>query len=91
MNTKRRHRQIMRAAKQVLKYIDVTEPYPFLPLAKEISELSQCHINTAKRNLAKAARIKRGEFVEEDNWGGDRTPRAAPLGGERLAEIATEN
>lgn len=72
-NTKKRHMEILRISRDVLirNAIDISEPVgPLLPLAKEVSILADCHITTAKRNLAKAIRLMRGEIVRE--WGGKR-------------------
>lgn len=71
INTKQRHLEIMTDAHKILEDIDVTAPYPFLELAKALADKAGCHLTTAKRNLAKAARQKRGEIMK-DNWGGNR-------------------
>ena len=70
-NTKKRHLEILAAAKELLADIDVTQDYDFLPIAKELVAKTGCHITTAKGNLAQAARLKRGEIIK-DNWGGER-------------------
>jgi hypothetical protein len=61
-------------AKEVLEEseIDITQPLGknLLPLAKIVAQQTSCHIDTAKRNIAKAARIARGEIVGQ--WGGSR-------------------
>jgi hypothetical protein len=73
-NTKARHNEILTTAKEVLaeNEIDITQPLGknLLPLAKIVAQQTSCHIDTAKRNIAKATRIARGEVVKQ--WGGNR-------------------
>lgn len=72
-NTKARHREILAAADRLLAHVDVTTPdYPFRALAKRLVELTNCHYSTARRNIARAARRKRGRIASTDNWGGAR-------------------
>jgi len=72
-NTKKRHQEILSAAQKMLidLNVDVTQHYSFLPIAKELAAKTNCHITTAKSNLAKAARLKRGQIMKH-NWGGKR-------------------
>jgi hypothetical protein len=73
-NTKARHNEILATAKEVLaeSEIDITQSLGknLLPLAKMVAQQTSCHIDTAKRNIAKAVRIARGEVVKQ--WGGKR-------------------
>lgn len=69
-NVKSRHQEILDACHKVIEDqgVDITQKVKTLPLAKMVVEKTDCHINTAKRNVAKAIRQKRGEYTEQ--WGG---------------------
>ena len=74
-NTKARHLEILEAAKAALveNDVDITRPVNILPIAKIVAQQTDCHITTAKNNVAKAIRIARGELVAQ--WGGNRQPK----------------
>ena len=76
-NTKARHQQIQALAFEILEDVDVTGPYPFRELAKQLAARADCHIDTAKRNLAKAARRMRHPDWKPQ-WGGPREGAGRP-------------
>jgi hypothetical protein len=79
-NTKTRHLEILTACKEILTevggvmLVDSLQQDERVPLlrgmAKQVAEDTNCHIDTAKRNVAKALRLARGEIVGQ--WGGKR-------------------
>ncbi len=73
-NTKARSLKIQTAATLLLTGVDITQQYPFRKLAKRLAAQESCHITTAKRHLATAARRARGEMVR-NGWGGTREPK----------------
>lgn len=82
-NTKQRHLAILTKAHEIIDEhnIDVAEAVHILPLAKMLAVAADCHITTAKNNIAKAVRQKRGKIAglwdEEESgaeWGGLRYP-----------------
>lgn len=77
-NTKARHLEILSAAHELLADVDVTTDYPFKTLARRLADQTSCHIDTARRNLAKAARRKRYQIVKNENWGGSRPNSGRP-------------
>jgi hypothetical protein len=83
-NTKQRHQEIQKLAFELLADVDVTGAYPFRPLAKELSKRANCHLDTAKRNIAKAARRMRHPDWKPE-WGG-----ARPGAGKRIPEISND-
>lgn len=54
--------------------VDITQPVSILPLAKLLQEQTGCSRDTAKRHVAKAIRLARGELINSSTWGGKRTP-----------------
>jgi len=54
--------------------VDITQPVPILPLARQLMERTGCSITTAKSHIAKAVRLARGELITSPAWGGLRTP-----------------
>lgn len=49
-------------------------PVPVLPLAKQLMAETGCGIDAAKRHIARAVRLARGELTTAPTWGGKRTP-----------------
>ncbi len=60
-NTKARHKFILKKAHDILEqdYANESASMSLRELAKKLSALAGCHYETAKRNLAKAAHMKR--------------------------------
>jgi len=54
--------------------VDITQPVHILPLAKLLMAEAGCSIDTAKRHIARAVRLARGELITSPAWGGHRTP-----------------
>jgi hypothetical protein len=79
-NTKARSQEILSAAHSILdeQNVDITEGVEILPLAKILEPRVRCHIDTAKKAIAKAVRQKRGQLVAE--WGGAREGAGYPKG-----------
>lgn len=79
-NTQARHLEILDAAKKVLveNQIDITKTLGInmLPLAKVVASRTNCHLDTAKRNLATAIRQARGGLPNQ--WGGKRPGAGRP-------------
>lgn len=77
-NTKARSQEILTAAHTILdeQNIDITEGVEIRPLAKILEVRVRCHIDTAKRAIAKAVRQKRGQLVA--HWGGNRPGAGRP-------------
>lgn len=82
-NTKARHKEIYNEATRVLeifggvKTVDALSPEERIPqlckMAGMVKELTSCHIDSARRNIAKA--MRRARFgIMKDRWGGERTP-----------------
>lgn len=80
-NTKAIHQEILTTAKNAIADAGGVEAIDGLPLIERGYELrklyvivsrdADCHIDTAKRNVAKALRLARGEIVKA-RWGGNR-------------------
>lgn len=96
-NRKERHLEILAAAARVIEEaggveqidtLDQEERRPaLLGMAKAVKEQTQCHISTAKRNIAKALRRARYKIVKERaveeaeaEWGGQRPGAGPPEG-----------
>jgi hypothetical protein len=96
-NTKARHIEILNAAARVVEeaggveQIDALDQEKrravLLGMAKVVKEQTQCHISTAKRNIAKALRRARYKIVKERaveeaeaEWGGQRPGAGPPEG-----------
>jgi hypothetical protein len=64
---KERSEYLQSFAKQMLldTNFDVWQPVNWRKLAPVMAEQAQCHSETAKRHLAKAARRLRGEYVAQ--------------------------
>lgn len=85
-NTKARHLEILDAAYDIIETakVDITEAVDILPLAKQLAEQTGCHITTAKKNVAKAIRQKRGQLAgawgdePQGGWGGYRPGAGRP-------------
>lgn len=79
-NTKARHTEILNACKEILTEVGgvmLVDSFQqderillLRGMAKQVSERTNCHMDTAKRNVAKALRLARGEIVGQ--WGGKR-------------------
>lgn len=63
------------AARQIVAAsgMDITQHIPTLPLAKLLQAETGCSRDTAKRHVARAIRLARGELITAQ-WGGLRTP-----------------
>jgi hypothetical protein len=103
-NTRARHIEILDAAARVVEEaggaeqidaLDQEKRRPaLLGMAKAVKEQTQCHISTAKRNIAKALRRARYKIVKERaveelldlieeaeaEWGGQRPGAGPPEG-----------
>lgn len=86
-NTKARHEEIYTAAVSALEtaggvvavdQLDQLERLPVLrKLYKQVADSTNCHIDTAKKNVAKAMRRARyGEM--QKRWGGERPGAGRP-------------
>lgn len=88
MNTKERHLEIYDAAVEILAEVGGVTLVDSLPqderipllrgMAKKVTELTSCHINSAKRNVTKAMRRARYNIAKESNWGGKRPGSGRP-------------
>lgn len=74
VNKKDRSDAIQEAARRLLeeRQIDITQQVIIPPLAKGLAQQMNCHIDTAKRHIARAVRLARGEVAHEGTWGGVR-------------------
>jgi hypothetical protein len=83
-NTKERRDAILAAALALLEKrgIDVLDRVPIRELAPELAALVGCHPDTARRHLAKAARLMRGD-KSKDTWGGNREGSGWTVGAPR--------
>ena len=54
--------------------VDITQPVAILPLARQLMAETGCKIDAAKRHIARAVRLARGELTTSPTWGGRRTP-----------------
>lgn len=63
--SKERVDALQQAARNLLeeRQIDIWHPYGFRGLTVEFARANECHVETAKRHLARAARRMRGEQV----------------------------
>lgn len=77
-NTKARHAELMAAAAAILteQSVDVTRQVAIRPLAHLLADRDGCHYETAKRVIARAIRLRRGELPGE--WGGKREGAGRP-------------
>lgn len=79
-NTKKRHIEIYAAAENALRKaggveridaLDQSERRPIMrQMARRVEEQTNCIIDTARRNVAKAMRRARWGIMQQDNWGG---------------------
>lgn len=86
-NTKARHQEIYNEAVKVLKTfggvetVDALSQEARIPqlrkMAREVKETTNCHIDSAKRNIAKAMRRARYGIMQE-RWGGKRPGAGRP-------------
>ena len=79
-NTRERSAAIQAAARALLaaRGVDVTKQVDYRPLAKELSEQTECHYDTAKRHIGTAVRRARGEASAARGWGGAREGAGRP-------------
>lgn len=77
-NTKDRNQQLATVARAIAERHPehVTEGGKLLPLAKEMMIETGCHVDTAKRHIAKQLRLMRGELIRQ--WGGAREGAGFP-------------
>lgn len=83
-NTRTRHEEIYNASVEVLTEAGGVEAIDALPqlervpnlrlMAKEVVKITDCHIDSAKRNIAKALRRARYGIMQQAKWGGLRNP-----------------
>lgn len=87
INTKARHLEILQSATEAIRIgggvaeIDKLEPEKrenhLRTMARVVVRETNCHPDTAKRNVAKAMRKGRWALMQKkappDNWGGDRS------------------
>lgn len=94
-NTKARHEEIYTAAVSALETVGGVETVDRLPnferlvtvrkLYKQVAETTNCHIDTAKKNVAQAMRRARyGEM--QKRWGGERPGAGRPKESGELPE-----
>ncbi len=86
-NTKARHEEIYTAANKVIDEFGSVEQIELLPLeersvlfrkmAREVVMLTNCHITSAKSNIAKAIRRARYGMIK-GKWGGTRPGSGRP-------------
>jgi len=86
-NTKARHEEIYTAAVSALETVGGVEAVDRLPnferlvavrkLYKQVAETTNCHIDTSKRNVAKAMRRARYSEMQK-HWGGERPGAGRP-------------
>lgn len=86
-NTKARHEEIYNAAVEILDEWGGVEVFDALPqlervpnlreMAKEVVKMTSCHLDSAKRNIAKALRRARYGVIEA-KWGGPRPGAGRP-------------
>jgi hypothetical protein len=100
-NTKERHLEIYNAAKEVLDNAGGVSCIDSLPqkdripvlreMAKKIKDKTACHIDSAKRNLAKAMRRERYRLIKtreiKKTWGGPRKGSGRP---KKSSQLMTE-
>lgn len=74
--TRTRYNQLALASREIVEAsgVDIGQPVDVLPLAKLLVERTGCGIDAAKRHVARAIRLERGEAVVS-RWGGQRTKR----------------
>jgi len=87
-NTKSRHEEIYAAACSALEQVggvakidnlqELERLVALRSLYKQVSTVTNCHIDTAKQNVAKALRRARFEDKLFDAWGGNRPGAGRP-------------
>jgi len=77
-NTRERTAALQDAARAFLEArgVNIAEAVPIKALAPAFARAQACHLDTAKRHLAKAVRRMRGELVA--SWGGPRDGAGRP-------------
>jgi len=77
-NTRARSAEIQAAARALIEeyQVPLDTNAPFATLAPRLVARTGCHPDTAKRHLAKAARLMRGEAAAA--WGGSRPGAGRP-------------
>lgn len=77
--SKARSDAIQEAAHRLLDeyQIDITRQVIILPLARDLAQRINCHIDTAKRHISRAIRYARGEETARV-WGGPRPGAGKP-------------
>lgn len=59
--------------------VPIDKPVKLLPLAKKLMDATGCGIDAAKRRIAQALRLKRGEYAKlTSSWGGNRPGAGRP-------------
>lgn len=83
-NTKERSLELAGVARTIAEQHPehVTQGGKLLPLAKEMMDATDCSVDTAKRHIARALRLMRGELVRSE-WGGKRDGAGFPAGVKR--------
>lgn len=78
-NSRGRVVELRAAAKALLieQGVNVEEQVVVLPLAKILKERENCSIDAAKRHIARAVRLARGE-ISQERWGGYRPGAGRP-------------
>lgn len=87
MNTKQRHEEIYAACTKILakvggvSLVDSLQQEERIALlrgmANNVAKTTDCHISTAKRNVAKALRRARYDIIKQ-SWGGHRPGAGRP-------------
>lgn len=80
-NNKARSDAIQHAARALLaaSQADITQQVDLSPLAAMLVQQTGCHPDTAKRHIARAVRLARGEGTHDRTWGGVRRGERAAI------------
>lgn len=78
LNTRERSNELQAAARALIQArgVDITRQVAIRPLAQILATEAGCHYDTAKRHIAKAVRLARGEHSAA--WGGARPGSGRP-------------
>jgi hypothetical protein len=76
-NSKERSGELAAFAKKTIKNVDVGGWVDINHYARQMADATGCGIDAAKRHVAKAVRLKRGEIVAA-GWGGSREGAGRP-------------
>lgn len=77
-NSRERSGELAAYAKKLIEHVDVSVRVDIGRYANQMVEVAGCGIDAAKRHVAKAVRLKRGEIVSSNGWGGAREGAGRP-------------